>query len=218
MQLSVRNVAAKTRSNVAEQQAAGIVPCFGAHSSEDVHRFRDEHQIKMYLLQNSQRGGRKAHRTRRPTALPCKRAEAWRTSGTATTCQLVIRPTPKVGAERTRLTTEVTCYVPDLNSADPEWRVADVRNLPTVTTAMHGKTTLGVVVGPSRSVADQIHANADVIQAMRERVQLCQDSRTEFRLIRESLGVSVHGRTILEEETARTFDEVGAWFTGEFQG
>ena len=53
-------------------------------------------------------------------------------------------------------------------------------------------------------IADQLLAKADVIRAVHERVQLCQDPQTEFALLRESLGVSrinhilrVHGHTIL---------------------
>ena len=57
---------------------------------------------------------------------------------------------------------------------------------------------------------------ADVIRAMHERVQLCQDPQTEFALLRESLGVSrinhilrVHGHTMLQErQVAELFDEV----------
>ena len=59
-------------------------------------------------------------------------------------------------------------------------------------------------------------AKADVIWAMRERVQLCQDLHTELAILRESPGVSrihhiliVHGHTILDEEAAKIFDEVG---------
>ena len=60
-------------------------------------------------------------------------------------------------------------------------------------------------------------SKADVIRAMYERVQLCQDLQTEFALLRESLGVSrinhilwVHGHTILEAQSAaEVFDEIG---------
>ena len=52
---------------------------------------------------------------------------------------------------------------------------------------------------------------------MRERAQLCQDSQTEFALLREGPGVSrinhilrVHSHTILQErQPAEIFDEVG---------
>ena len=44
-------------------------------------------------------------------------------------------------------------------------------------------------MGPRQFLADQLLAKADVIRAMHERVQLCQDPQTEFAL-RESLGVS----------------------------
>ena len=83
----------------------------------------------------------------------------------------------------------------------------------TVTTAVYGHTALGVALGPRQCVADQLLANANVIRARHERVQLCQDLQTEFAHIRESLGVSrvnrffpVHEDMILEEESAaRTF-------------
>ena len=75
-----------------------------------------------------------------------------------------------------------------------------------------GGNTLGVAVGPQQFIAD-------VIRAMRERVQLCQDPQTEFALQRESLDVSrinhilrVHGPTILQEKrVAEIHDEVGQW-------
>ena len=45
-------------------------------------------------------------------------------------------------------------------SSGEEWRVADVRNLATVATALHGNTTVGVMVGPRPCVADQLQAKA----------------------------------------------------------
>ena len=63
-------------------------------------------------------------------------------------------------------------------------------------------------MGPHQSFADQLLAEADVIRAMHERVQLCQDPQIEFALLRESLGVSRinHilrvGHTILQEKEA----------------
>ena len=51
------------------------------------------------------------------------------------------------------------------------------------------------------------------VRAMHERVQLCQDPKTEFSILRKSLGVSrinhiqrVHGNTILEERSAAAVD------------
>ena len=72
-------------------------------------------------------------------------------------------------------------------------------------------------MGPQQFIADQLLAKADVIRAMHERVQLCQDSQTEGALFCESLGVSrinhifrVHGHTILlEKRAAEIYDEVG---------
>ena len=80
-----------------------------------------------------------------------------------------------------------------------------------------GSITLGVAVGPRQYIADQLLDKADVIRAMHERVQLCQDPQRECALLRESLGVSrinrilrVHGHTILQEQrAAEIYDEVG---------
>ena len=79
------------------------------------------------------------------------------------------------------------------------------------------KSQLGVAVGVRRCVTDKLLVKADVIRSTRELVQLCQDPRKEFAILRESTGVSrinhilrVHGHTILhEEEAAKTFDEIG---------
>ena len=71
---------------------------------------------------------------------------------------------------------------------DPEWRIAEVCALATVATEVHGRATLGVAVGPRRSVADELLAKADVIRAVHERVRLCQEPQTKFAFIPESLG------------------------------
>ena len=91
-----------------------------------------------------------------------------------------------------------------------------MRLLASVSTAAAGNNTLGVAVGPRQFFAEQLLAKADVIRAMHQRVQLCQDPQTEFVLLRESLGVSrinhilgVHGHTVLQERRAEIFDEVG---------
>ena len=60
-----------------------------------------------------------------------------------------------------------------------------------VSTAASGCNTLGVAVGPRQFVAEQLLAEADVIRAMHERVQLCQDPQTE--------------------SAPEVFDEVGQW-------
>ena len=65
----------------------------------------------------------------------------------------------------------------------------------------------GPHLGPRQFIADQLLAKTEVIRAMHERVQLCQ--QTEFALLRECLGVSridhvlrVHGHTVLQEKRA----------------
>ena len=123
----------------------------------------------------------------------------------------------KIGAERNLQKTEVIYHVNDLDAAPPEWRIRDVQNLAKVSTATAESITLVVAVGPRQFNADQLSAKTDVICAMHERVQLCQDPQMEFALLQESLGVSrinhilrVHGHTILQEQRAADFhDEVG---------
>ena len=54
-----------------------------------------------------------------------------------------------------------------------------------------------------RFIVDELLAKADVIRAVHERVQLCQDPQTEFALLRD-------GHTILQEKRAAEIcDEVG---------
>ena len=62
-----------------------------------------------------------------------------------------------------------------MDSAQPEWKVDEVRLLVSVSTATGN--TLGVAVGPRPNIADSVFAQADVIRAMHERVQLCQDPK-----------------------------------------
>ena len=115
----------------------------------------------------------------------------------------------RVGAEWNPLKTVVIHYVNDLDAAPPEWRIGDVRSLAKTSAVTDGSITLGVAVGSRQFIADQLLSKADVVRAMHERVQLCQDPQTVFSLLRESSGVSrishilrVHGHTILEEQSA----------------
>ena len=117
----------------------------------------------------------------------------------------------RVGAERNPLKTEVIFFVNDLDAAPLEWNIGDVRRLAKTYAVTGGSITLGVAVGSRQFVTDQLLSKADVIRAMHERVQLCQDPQTEFALLRESLGVSrtnhilrVQGHTILEEMRIKT--------------
>ena len=126
----------------------------------------------------------------------------------------------KIGTERTPQKTEVICYMHDLGAAPPERNIDDVQNMATVSTVTSGSPTFGVAVEPRQFVADQLLAKADVIRAMHERVQLCQDPQTEFAVLRQSLGVSrinhilrVHGHPILQKKRAtEIYDEAGQRF------
>ena len=108
-------------------------------------------------------------------------------------------------------------HLNDLDAAPPEWRIWDVQNMAKVSTVTVGSITLGVAVGRRQYITDQLLAKADVIRAMHEQFQLCQDPQTEFALLRESLGVSrvnhilrVHGHTMLQEQwAAEIYNEVG---------
>ena len=64
---------------------------------------------------------------------------------------------------------------------------SDVQNMAKVITVTEGCKTLGVPVGPRQHIADPLMAKADVIRAMHERVQPCQDTQTAFALLRESV-------------------------------
>ena len=122
-----------------------------------------------------------------------------------------------VRAERNPLKTQVIYCVNDLHAAPPEWRLGDVRSLAKTSSVTDGSITLGVAVGSRQFVADQLLSKAEVIRALHERAQLCQDPQTEFSLLRESLGVScinhilrVHGHTILaEQNAAAVYEEIG---------
>ena len=81
----------------------------------------------------------------------------------------------RVGAERNLLKTEVIHCVNDLDAAPPEWNIGDVRSLAKTFAVAGGSITLGVAAGSRRFVTDQLLSKGDVIHAMRERVQLCQD-------------------------------------------
>ena len=101
----------------------------------------------------------------------------------------------------------------DLDAAPPEWRIRDVQNMAKDSTVTAGSVALALAVGPRQYIADQLLGKADVIRAMHERVQPCQDPQTEFALLPESLGVSrinrilrVHGQ---EKRAAEIYDEIG---------
>ena len=96
----------------------------------------------------------------------------------------------RVGAKRNPLKTEVIYNVNDLDAAPPECKVGDVRSLAKTSAVTTGGITLGVAVGSRQFITDQLLSKADVIRAMHERVQHCQEPQTKFAFLRESLGVS----------------------------
>ena len=51
-----------------------------------------------------------------------------------------------IGSERNPEKTEVVYYVADLDTALLDWKINDVRQLASVSTAVHGNVTLGVAV------------------------------------------------------------------------
>ena len=85
-----------------------------------------------------------------------------------------------VGAERSPQKTEVTYNVNDLNAAPPEWKTDEVRSMAKISAVTSGSITLGVAIGSQQFITDQHLSKADVIRAMLERVQLCQDQETEL--------------------------------------
>ena len=123
----------------------------------------------------------------------------------------------RVGAERNPLKTEVIYHVNDLDAAPPEWKIGEVRSLAKTSPVTAGSIARGVAVGSRQFIMDQLLSKANVIRAVRESVQLCQDPQTEFVLLRDSLGDSrinhilpVHGHKILEEQLAvAVYDAIG---------
>ena len=125
----------------------------------------------------------------------------------------------KIGAVRNRSKTEVLYYAtPEtLGRNTVQWQVEQVRTKATVQLAAEGTNTLGVATGPAHFVTAQLETKTAVVKAMHERVQLCQDSQSEFILARESLGVGrvnhilrVHGHHLAENGGATNkFDDVG---------
>ena len=73
-----------------------------------------------------------------------------------------------------------------------------MQNMAKVSTVTAGSVALGVAVGPRQKIADQILGKADVIRAVHESVELCQDPQTALSRPRNPTGTA-----------ADVFDEVG---------
>ena len=112
--------------------------------------------------------------------------------------------------ERNPLKTEVIYHVNELDAPPLEWKIGDVWSLAKTSAVTGGSITLGVAVGSWHLFTDQLLSKADVIRAMHERVQLCQDPQTEFAHLRESLAVSrIHHILRVHGHTIPVYDEVG---------
>ena len=219
-------VAPETRGRIAAQQAAGSLPWIGVDDPSELQRLQADHAARMQESANFQLG-----RPEKRTGAHDPRHVLQRNGGPADSCCMddgdilchpILVPSylqtfdvanAKVGGERNPQKTEVIHYVNDLGAASLEWRIRDVQNMAKVSTVTAGITP-GVAVGPH--IADQFLAKADVIRAVHERVQLCQDPQTGL-LLRQSLGASrinhilrVQGHIILQEQrAAEIYDEVG---------
>ena len=192
----------------------------------DAHFLQTDHAGRQQETANFQLGGPENSLEPTTRGTRCRKMEVWRTHGTWTMVTFCVTPilvpsclqeidvaNAKVGAEwKPTKKKEVIHYVNDLDAAPPEWRNGDVQSPQSPSESV----ILGVAVGPRQFIADLLRAKADV-RAVHERVQVCQDSQTEFALLRESLGVSrinhilpVHGHTIMQEQrAAESYDEVG---------
>ena len=190
--LALGMAAAEARGNFAARQAAGTLPWIGVNDRAEVQRLQAEDAARVQESANSLPGG--------PDLPTGSHHQTWQTSGTWTTStscatQFLVLPfqqdvdvaNARVGAERNPLKTEVIYYV---NAAPPEWKTDEVRSMAKISAVTSGSITLGVAIGSQQFITDQLLSKADVIRAMRERVQLCQYPLTEFALLRESLGVS----------------------------
>ena len=186
-------VAAETWRRIPAQQAAGSLPWIGVDDASELQKLRAGHATPKQESTNFQLGGPDkrtgAHHPRRALHKNDGLADLWYIDDGDIFSHSILVPSflqefdvanAKVGAERNPWKTEeVIYYVNDLDSAPPEWRIHDVLSMAKVSTVTAGSITLGVAVRPRQSIADQRLGNADVIRAMRERVQHCQHPQTE---------------------------------------
>ena len=228
--LALGLVAAEARMCIAARQAAGTLPLIGATDDAELQQLRADHLTRLQESANFLLGGPEkrtgAHDPQHALQKRGGLADQWYMDDGDIMCHPILVPSylrefdvanAKVEAERNPLKTEVIYCVNDLDAAPPERRIHDVQIMVTVSTVTAGSVTHGVVVGSRQFIADQLLSKADVIRAMHERVQHCQDPQTELALLRGSLEVSrinhilrVHGHTILEEQSAAAvFDEIG---------
>ena len=203
--LALGMVAAETWGRVAARQASGSLPRIGVDDPSDVQRLQAERAVRLQETANVQLGG-----PEQLTGANEPRHELQRNGGLADlsyhgsmvtfcvtrswcrrTCKNSTSPTPTSERSGTHRT-QVINYVNDLDAVPLEWRIRDVQNMAKVSTVTAGSIRLGVAVGPRLHIADQLLGKADVIRAMHERLQLCQDPQTEFALLRESFGSQPH--------------------------
>ena len=186
--LALGMAAAESRMRMAAEQAAGSRPWVCVADDAELQQLRADHATRLQESANIQNGGPEkrtgAHDPRHALQKNGGLADLWYMDDGDTMCHPILVPSflrafdvanSKVGAERNPQKTEVIYFVNDLDAAPPEWRPGDVQNMARVSTATAGSITLGVPVGPRQYIAEQLLGKADVIRAMHERVQLCQD-------------------------------------------
>ena len=227
--LALEMVAAKTRRCAAAQQAAashGLVWMIHERNSDCKKTTQPECRNQT----TSSLAARRSLPVPSIRSIRCRKngglADLWYMDDGDVMCHPILVPfflqefdaaNAKVVAERNHQKTEVIYCENNLDAALLEWRIRDVQNKAKLCTVSAGSITLGVAVGPRQYIADQLFGKVDVIRAMHERDQLCEDPQTEFSILRESMGVNrinhilrVHGHTILQEQrAAQIYDEVG---------
>ena len=178
--------AAETRGRIAAQQATANLPWNGVDDPSEMQRLHAEHTAKMHRIHNFLLGGPQnltgADDPRRTLQEHGGLADFWFVDDGDILCHPILVPSyihvfdaanEKVGAERNPQKTEVIR------------KIDEVRLHASVSTVAAGSTTLRVAEGPRQFITDQLLAKADVIRAMHARVQLCQDSQTDFALLRQ---------------------------------
>ena len=174
-------VAAETRERMAAQQAAGNLPWIGVDDASELQQLRADHAPLMQESADFQLGGPEkrtgAHDPRHALWKNGGLADLWYMDDGDIMCHPILVPpflqecdvaNSKVGAEWNPQKTEVI------------HNVTDVQSMANVSAVTAGSITLGVAVGPRQYITDQLLGKPDVIRAMHERVQLCQDPQTEF--------------------------------------
>ena len=228
--LALGMVAAETRRRIAARQAEGSLPWIGVDDPSEEQRLQANHAPRVQETTNFQLDGpEKLTGADDPQHALQKNggvADLWYMDDGDIMCHPILVPSflqefdvaiARVGAERNPVKTEVIYYGNDLDAAPPSGESATCRIWPKPQQSPRGCMTLGVAVGPRQHIADQLLAKADVIRAMHESVQLCQDPRKQNLLSHRRVWEVAASATSCECTAARSCIQIGGAFQQRWQ-